>query len=207
MQAHTPQASSYGASVLALSPDQQPARYRPWEQKDLLNRLKTFRPRSWFGRPLQVNAISCARHGWINSGPDTLKCEVPNKHVITSASSRSDQGSKHMLLQFCGECMDLPIRPRWSAQQVQKVGQKSTSQLNQHQYPVSIAQYACRLLMSTQADLSQDMLPHAPGVTQCVMQSLASFRSCQHGMSMLTLSSAMRAWTGFHTCRHSVSRL
>lgn len=105
MQAHTPQASSYGASVLALSPDQQPARYRPWEQKDLLNRLKTFRPRSWFGRPLHVNAISCARHGWINSGPDTLKCE------------------------FCGECMDLPIRPRWSAQQVQKAAEEYAGRL------------------------------------------------------------------------------
>ncbi|DBA96619.1 TPA: hypothetical protein ACH3X1_015480 [Trebouxia sp. C0004] len=105
MRAHTPQASIHGASVLALSPDQHPARYRPWEQKDLLNRLKTFRPRSWFGRPLQVNATSCARHGWINSGPDTLKCE------------------------FCGECMDLPIRPKWSAQQIQKAADEYAGRL------------------------------------------------------------------------------
>ncbi|KAL0032405.1 hypothetical protein WJX79_009776 [Trebouxia sp. C0005] len=105
MQARTPQTSSYGAAVLALSPDQEPARYRPWEQKDLLNRLKTFKPRSWFGRPLQVNAVSCARHGWINSAPDTLKCE------------------------FCGECMDLPFRPRWSAQQVQKAADDYTGRL------------------------------------------------------------------------------
>ena len=60
----------------------------------------------------------------------------------------------HILLQFCGECMDLPIRPRWSAQQVQKVCQKSTSELNQQQQPVSICSvclqaadgYAARLV-------------------------------------------------------------
>lgn len=50
--------------------------------------------------------------------------------------------------------MDLPIRPRWSAQQVQKVCQKSTSELNQQQQPVSICSvclqaadgYAARLV-------------------------------------------------------------
>ncbi len=68
--------STHSASVSSLSPDQHPARYRPWEQKDLLNRLKTFKPRNWFGKPFQVNAVSCARHGWINTGPDNLKCEV-----------------------------------------------------------------------------------------------------------------------------------
>lgn len=34
--------------------------------------------------------------------------------------------------------MDLPFRPRWSAQQVQKVCQKPTGQLNQQQQPIAI---------------------------------------------------------------------
>ena len=82
MQSPEGQSPTQSVSALALSPDQQSARYRPWEQKDLLSRLRTFKPRTWFGKPLQVNAVSCARHGWINSGPDTLKCEVMSSCIF-----------------------------------------------------------------------------------------------------------------------------
>lgn len=61
-----------GSSALAL----QQARFRPWEQQDLLHRLHTFKPRTWFGKPAHINALVCARHGWINHGADKLSCEV-----------------------------------------------------------------------------------------------------------------------------------
>lgn len=63
------------------------SRYRPWEQKDLLIRLQTFRPRSWFGKPTQISAVTCARYGWINSGPDNLKCEVSSCLSVTARAA------------------------------------------------------------------------------------------------------------------------
>lgn len=54
------------------------ARFRPWEQQDLLLRLHTFKSRTWFGKPSQINALACAIHGWTNTGPDRLACEVCN---------------------------------------------------------------------------------------------------------------------------------
>ena len=95
------------------------ARFRPWEQQDLLHRLHTFKTRTWFGKPSQINALICARHGWINSGPDKLACEVRNtsceyEHLDSDHSDRCG-------LQFCGEGLELFIRPKWSFKDVEKV--------------------------------------------------------------------------------------
>lgn len=108
---------------MALSHQQSP-RYRPWEQKDLLSRLQTFKPRSWFGKPAQISAVTCARHGWINSGPDNLECEVSVSSSWGGCYSALGLTALDAM-QFCGECLDLPIRPKWSLHDVQKVSHGS----------------------------------------------------------------------------------
>lgn len=48
---------------------------RPTNLGDHRRRLGTFRTHWWFNKPVAVSPIECARHGWINVGPDTVKCE------------------------------------------------------------------------------------------------------------------------------------
>lgn len=49
---------------------------RPWDRGDLYLRLQTFKPSTWFAKPVKVGAQECARRGWENSGEDELTCEV-----------------------------------------------------------------------------------------------------------------------------------
>lgn len=49
---------------------------RPWDRGDLYLRLQTFKPSTWFAKPVKVGAQECARRGWENSGQDELTCEV-----------------------------------------------------------------------------------------------------------------------------------
>jgi hypothetical protein len=41
----------------------------------LLQRLQTFRPSTWFGKPDSLSAPACAARGWCNTGHDLLTCE------------------------------------------------------------------------------------------------------------------------------------
>lgn len=56
---------------------------RPWDRGDLYLRLQTFKPSTWFAKPVKVGAQECARRGWENSGEDELTCEVGHAHCIT----------------------------------------------------------------------------------------------------------------------------
>ncbi|KAF9123119.1 hypothetical protein BGW39_009245 [Mortierella sp. 14UC] len=49
-------------------------RYLPWSRDQFHERLETFKPSTWFDKPKQVNAIECAKRGWINKGDDRLEC-------------------------------------------------------------------------------------------------------------------------------------
>lgn len=49
---------------------------RPWDRRDLYERLQTYKPATWFGKGESVNAPECARRGWRNTGEDQLACEV-----------------------------------------------------------------------------------------------------------------------------------
>lgn len=49
---------------------------RVWDRGDLLRRLQTFRPRTWFGKPAPVSPTECARRGWQNTASDEITCEV-----------------------------------------------------------------------------------------------------------------------------------
>ncbi len=49
---------------------------RAWDRGDLLRRLQTFRPATWFCKPACAGPIACARRGWANTNLDMLTCEV-----------------------------------------------------------------------------------------------------------------------------------
>ncbi|PPR99235.1 hypothetical protein GOBAR_AA21426 [Gossypium barbadense] len=48
---------------------------RPWDRGDLLRRLSTFKSMTWFAKPKVVNAVNCARRGWVNVDMDIIACE------------------------------------------------------------------------------------------------------------------------------------
>lgn len=47
---------------------------RPWSREDFFERLRTFRPSTWYGFCAvgQIDPVECARHGWYNSGRNAL---------------------------------------------------------------------------------------------------------------------------------------
>ncbi|KAK9684429.1 hypothetical protein RND81_10G209400 [Saponaria officinalis] len=54
----------------------QPPPCRPWDRVDLMRRLATFKSMRWFAKPKAVDAVSCARRGWVNVDIDIIACEV-----------------------------------------------------------------------------------------------------------------------------------
>jgi hypothetical protein len=62
-------------------------RYASDDRGALLERLQTFRPGTWFGKPAPLSPQACALLGWRNVGPDRLACE------------------------FCGAKVSCPIAP------------------------------------------------------------------------------------------------
>ncbi|KAG0057839.1 hypothetical protein BGZ83_000026 [Gryganskiella cystojenkinii] len=49
-------------------------RYMPWSREQFHERLETFKPSTWFDKPKLVNAIECAKRGWVNTADDRLDC-------------------------------------------------------------------------------------------------------------------------------------
>ncbi|KAF9415167.1 hypothetical protein BGZ94_000168 [Podila epigama] len=49
-------------------------RYMPWSREQFDERLETFKPSTWFDKPKLVNAVECAKRGWINTAEDRLEC-------------------------------------------------------------------------------------------------------------------------------------
>ncbi|XP_022731373.1 uncharacterized protein LOC111285926 isoform X2 [Durio zibethinus] len=69
---------------------------RPWDRGDLLRRLSTFKSMTWFAKPKVVNAVNCARRGWVNVDMDIIACES------------------------CGARLLFSTPPSWTQQQVEK---------------------------------------------------------------------------------------
>jgi len=49
-------------------------RFMPWSREQFHERLETFKPSTWFDKPKLVNAVECAKRGWINTADDRLEC-------------------------------------------------------------------------------------------------------------------------------------
>nr|XP_043614615.1 uncharacterized protein LOC122586697 [Erigeron canadensis] len=60
---------------------------RPWDRKDLLARIATFKSMTWFAKPEVVSAINCARRGWVNVDTDTIACESCRARLFFSTPS------------------------------------------------------------------------------------------------------------------------
>lgn len=60
---------------------------RPWDRGDLMKRLATFKSMTWFAKPQVVNAVNCARRGWINIDADTIACEACGARLFFSTPS------------------------------------------------------------------------------------------------------------------------
>ncbi|KAI1321573.1 hypothetical protein EDD11_003053 [Mortierella claussenii] len=70
----TPSTTHTLASELKKSHGRGKKRYLPWSREQFHQRLETFRPSTWFDKPKMVNAVECAKRGWINKGDDRLEC-------------------------------------------------------------------------------------------------------------------------------------
>ncbi|KAB2072871.1 hypothetical protein ES319_A07G046600v1 [Gossypium barbadense] len=60
---------------------------RPWDRGDLLRRLSTFKSMTWFAKPKVVNAVNCARRGWVNVDMDIIACESCGARLLFSTPS------------------------------------------------------------------------------------------------------------------------
>lgn len=60
---------------------------RPWDRRDLMRRLATFKAMTWFGKPKTVSAVNCARRGWINVEMDVICCEACGARLLFSTPS------------------------------------------------------------------------------------------------------------------------
>ncbi|KAL6766571.1 hypothetical protein ACKKBG_A36570 [Auxenochlorella protothecoides x Auxenochlorella symbiontica] len=58
------------------------AKGQTWDRKDLFTRLQTFRSATWFAKPAGITPADCARHGWENTGVDTLACEFCGARLV-----------------------------------------------------------------------------------------------------------------------------
>ncbi|CAI0380794.1 unnamed protein product [Linum tenue] len=73
---------------------------RPWDRGDLMKRVATFKSMTWFGKPKAVNAVNCARRGWINVDTDIIACEACAARLLFSTPSSwpQQQGKQCPLL-------------------------------------------------------------------------------------------------------------
>ncbi|GAB4845325.1 hypothetical protein Ancab_038733 [Ancistrocladus abbreviatus] len=60
---------------------------RPWDRGDLMRRLATFKSMTWFAKPKVVDAVNCARRGWINVDMDIIACEACGARLLFSTPS------------------------------------------------------------------------------------------------------------------------
>lgn len=88
-------------------------RYLPWSRDQFHERLETFKPSTWFDKPKLVNAVECAKRGWINKGDDRLECcggcggvvivrvdQIEEKPSSSTDNSAQDTESSHTANDF-----------------------------------------------------------------------------------------------------------
>ncbi|KAK1665518.1 hypothetical protein QYE76_053677 [Lolium multiflorum] len=72
------------AAMSAMSP---PPPCRPWDRRDLVRRLASFKAMTWFAKPKAVSPVNCARRGWTNIEPDIITCEACGARLLFSSPS------------------------------------------------------------------------------------------------------------------------
>ncbi|RHY06274.1 hypothetical protein DYB25_006439 [Aphanomyces astaci] len=67
----------------------------PNNRADFQARVATFSSINWFAKPAELNLLTCARFGWINSGPDELACKCCGQTLSCRIDSRlGPEGAK-----------------------------------------------------------------------------------------------------------------
>ncbi|RQM20058.1 hypothetical protein B5M09_011566 [Aphanomyces astaci] len=67
----------------------------PNNRADFQARVATFSSINWFAKPTELNLLTCARFGWINSGPDELACKCCGQTLSCRIDSRlGPEGAK-----------------------------------------------------------------------------------------------------------------
>ena len=59
---------------------------KPWDYSLFISRASTFKISNWFAKPREVGPLQCARHGWINSGPNQLECTICGAQIWDEVS-------------------------------------------------------------------------------------------------------------------------
>uniref|UniRef100_A0ACD5VLU4 Uncharacterized protein n=1 Tax=Avena sativa TaxID=4498 RepID=A0ACD5VLU4_AVESA len=72
------------AAMSAMFP---PPPCRPWDRRDLVRRLASFKAMTWFAKPKAVSPVNCARRGWANIEPDIITCEACGARLLFSSPS------------------------------------------------------------------------------------------------------------------------
>ncbi|CAM0881609.1 unnamed protein product [Alopecurus aequalis] len=72
------------AAMSAMSP---PPPCRPWDRRDLVRRLASFKAMTWFAKPKVVSPVNCTRRGWTNIEPDIITCEACGARLLFSSPS------------------------------------------------------------------------------------------------------------------------
>ncbi|KAI4319188.1 hypothetical protein MLD38_032818 [Melastoma candidum] len=78
---------SGGSDEAQLSQQPRSSVCRPWDRGDLMRRLSTFKSMTWFAKPKAVDAVNCARRGWINVDMDIVACEICGARILFSTPS------------------------------------------------------------------------------------------------------------------------
>ncbi|RHY29928.1 hypothetical protein DYB32_005994 [Aphanomyces invadans] len=60
----------------------------PNNRADFQARVDTYSSLYWFAKPAELNLLTCARFGWINTGPDELACKCCHQTVLCRIDSR-----------------------------------------------------------------------------------------------------------------------
>ncbi|OQS04627.1 hypothetical protein THRCLA_20833 [Thraustotheca clavata] len=85
-------------SVRAQLDEDNTAKCRPNNWDDFLSRVRTFTSLNWFAKPLELDLLVCAQHGWINTGPDELHCQCCHEKLHCFIDSRLSQEGAHKVV-------------------------------------------------------------------------------------------------------------
>ncbi|KDO33744.1 hypothetical protein SPRG_22102 [Saprolegnia parasitica CBS 223.65] len=88
--------SRAGAPSLPLRSDEPGvAKCRPNNWADFQHRVASFSTLHWFAKPLALDLLVCAQHGWVNVGPDTLQCECCHARLDCRIDERLSPEGAH----------------------------------------------------------------------------------------------------------------
>jgi hypothetical protein len=63
---------------------------KPWDYGRFVQRASTFAISTWFGKPVAVGPLVCARFGWTNMASNRLQCISCNAQIIDKVSENVD---------------------------------------------------------------------------------------------------------------------